>query len=153
VDCLLGTSEAKEAVEAGWDGRSTRISFEQYPGLPELLLSLLQPGQSGEVDPKRVFPALDLIRRVGPPNRNNAEFQQRLYRAIAAHLCSSQIDVRDLAARTAVVFFVNGEAWDSNLQQLLLEQPESSNWLHGVLLLVKHVLQKRTDLQILTANG
>ena len=83
IDCLFGTSESKSVTEAGWDGKSVRLAYERYPALPDILLNLIatEPNervaymslQIGVVE--SVFPALDIIRRAGPPKTLRAEIQ------------------------------------------------------------------------------
>ncbi|KKF95395.1 putative protein.07 [Ceratocystis platani] len=74
MDCLLGTNENKTMIEAGWDGKALRIQYDKYQSVPPLLLQLLKEGSSKlKLNPtmasaaEAVFPALDIIRRAGPP--------------------------------------------------------------------------------------
>ncbi|TRX91324.1 hypothetical protein FHL15_007746 [Xylaria flabelliformis] len=72
-EVLFGTNESKSAMEAGWDGRTIRISYHKFEALPSLLVNLLEVGKRssgitiGTQTAEAVFPALDIIRRAGPP--------------------------------------------------------------------------------------
>ncbi|KAJ8129317.1 hypothetical protein O1611_g4314 [Lasiodiplodia mahajangana] len=73
IDNLFGTNETKSAMEAGWDGRTVRIAYHKFEALPSLLVNLLELGKKssgitiGTQTAEAVFPALDIIRRAGPP--------------------------------------------------------------------------------------
>jgi hypothetical protein len=156
IDCLFGTSESKLITEAGWDGKSIRLAYERYPALPEILLSLMatqttQPmarasPQIGAVE--SVFPALDIIRRAGPPKR----LREEIHACIKSHLGSSIWHVRDIAARTICTLLLD-ERWLEGLTELLETCSNSSNQVHGVLLATKYLLERRLELNPLTASG
>ncbi|KAB8289792.1 hypothetical protein EYC80_010425 [Monilinia laxa] len=94
IDCLFGTNENKASIEAGWDGRSTKLSYEKYPELPEILLKLLDKETLGIEytntpaigSIESVFPALDIIRRAGPPIMLRNEIKEK----VSIHLGSIQ---------------------------------------------------------------
>lgn len=145
IDSLFGTGDSKSAMEAGWDGKTLRISYTKYPSLPPILLNLLQSGQRA-MEPgtltsssaaESVFPALDIIRRAGPPESHRNE----LYTLIAKYLGSQQWHVRELAARTLCSFLLN-EHWLSSVKSLLEESRGSANRLHGTFLAVKFFLER-----------
>ena len=147
---MLGTSESKATTEAGWDGRSVRISYDRYPRLPGLLLKLL-----GSAEAKEIFPALEFLRRVGPPE-GQEELRDEFFAGVIVHLDDSTWDVRDLAARTACTFLLQDD-WYSVLEYLFnfysAENYRSTNGLHGTVSLAKCLLQRRKDLQIATDAG
>lgn len=149
---MLGTSESKEATEAGWDGRSIRISYDRYPKLPELLLRLLSSDIKDSTDAKEIFPALEFVRRVGPPEKDRTQFREKFFAHVIKHLNCSTWDVRDLAARTACTFLLDDD-WVTTIVELLNANQSSTNWLHGVLLLIKYLMQKRHDLDKTTTTG
>lgn len=145
MDSLFGTNETKSSMESGWDGKTLRISYTKYPSLPPILLNLLQSGQQA-MEPgtltqssaaESVFPALDIIRRAGPPESHRDE----LYTLIAAYLGSRQWHVREIAARTLCSFLLN-EEWPSSIQGLLEVSRGSANRLHGTLLTIKFFLDR-----------
>jgi hypothetical protein len=145
MDSIFGTGESKSALEAGWDGKTLRISYTKYPSLPPILLNLLQSGQMA-MEPgtlasssaaESVFPALDIIRRAGPPESHRDE----LYMLIVRYLGSQQWHVREIAARTLCSFLLNG-SWLSSVQHLLDESRGSANRLHGTFLTLKFFLER-----------
>ncbi|KAL3417418.1 hypothetical protein PVAG01_11418 [Phlyctema vagabunda] len=151
IDCLFGTSESKIITEAGWDGRSIRLSYDKYPALPELLLKLLDTEVSGSAEVsvptigvvESVFPALDIIRRAGPPEAQ----RERIYSSVSTHLGSKVWHVRELAARTICTLMLH-EEWLEVISELILSCDSSANRSHGVLLAVKFVLDRRLSLRL-----
>ncbi|ETS85749.1 hypothetical protein PFICI_03774 [Pestalotiopsis fici W106-1] len=146
IDCLFGTSESKVLMEAGWDGRSTRVAWHKYKSLPMLLVSLLKSGQATTSVSKEiataesVFPALDIIRRAGPPE----EFKDELYGIVAWYLGSHIWHVREIAARTLCSFLLHAD-WFGHVKTLLAESQSSANKLHGALLTFKFLLERLLD--------
>ncbi|KAL2181602.1 putative death-receptor fusion protein-domain-containing protein [Thermothelomyces heterothallicus CBS 202.75] len=149
IDCLLGTGESKAAIESGWDGHSVRISYTKYPTLPGVILNLLrsadktldQPSQSGAAE--AVFPALDIIRRAGPPEEHCLELRKH----IEGYLGSSLWHVREIAARTLCSFLLQ-EDWAREIGRLLEESGGATNRLHGTLLTAKFVIERKVDLGV-----
>lgn len=145
MDSIFGTGESKSALEAGWDGKTLRVSYTKYPSLPPILLNLLQSGQlamepgtlTSSSATESVFPALDIIRRAGPPESHRDE----LYKLIVRYLGSQQWHVREIAARTLCSFLLN-ESWLSSVQRLLQESRGSANRLHGTFLTLKFFLER-----------
>jgi hypothetical protein len=95
-----------------------------------------------------VFPALDIIRRAGPPKKLRSE----LHACIKVHLGSSIWHVRDIAARTICTLLLD-EGWLEGLTDLLETCSNSTNQVHGVLLATKYLLERRLELNPLTASG
>jgi hypothetical protein len=95
-----------------------------------------------------VFPALDIIRRAGPPKDLRAE----IHACIKVHLGSVVWHVRDIAARTICTLLLD-EKWLSGLLDLLETCGNSANQIHGVLLAVKCLLERRLELNPETASG
>ncbi|KAK3682638.1 putative death-receptor fusion protein-domain-containing protein [Podospora appendiculata] len=147
IDCLLGTGESKATIESGWDGVSIRISYSKYPTLPGVILGLLQ--SAGEVlgeashtaAAEAVFPALDIIRRAGPPEENRAE----LWKHIEGYLGSRIWHVREIAAKTLCSFLLQ-EDWIAGIERLLENSENDANRLHGVLLTTRFVLERKANL-------
>ena len=156
IDSLFGTSESKVFTEAGWDGRSIRLSYDRYPSLPELLLKLLDTSTSqteairaptiGAVE--SVFPALDIIRRAGPPPTH----RDKIFKIVARHLSSRIWHVREIAARTTCTLLLQ-EDWLSRVMLLIENLQPSTNQLHGTLLTIKLTLDRRLELYPLSAAG
>ncbi|KAI1335479.1 hypothetical protein F5Y15DRAFT_397463 [Xylariaceae sp. FL0016] len=141
IDSLFGTNESKTSMEAGWDGRTVRLPFHKFQGLPMLLLDLLELGQEssgvlmGTQTAESVFPALDIIRRAGPP----VKLRGRLYSAISWYLGSHIWHVREIAARTLCSFLLTPD-WFESIKSLILEAGNSANKLHGALLTLKFLM-------------
>ncbi|KAI1144095.1 hypothetical protein F5Y05DRAFT_363612 [Hypoxylon sp. FL0543] len=146
IDCLFGTSESKTSIEAGWDGRTVKIPYHKFRSLPALLVNLLQMGQQssgvliGTQTAESVFPALDIIRRAGPPE----EFRDKLYDIIAWYLGSRIWHVREIAARTLCSFLL-GPGWLDSVSDLISSSGSSANKLHGALLAFKFLLERLAD--------
>ncbi|KAI0887401.1 putative death-receptor fusion protein-domain-containing protein [Annulohypoxylon maeteangense] len=146
IDCLFGTSESKSSIEAGWDGRTTKISYHKFKALPALLVSLLEMGQQstgvliGSQTAESVFPALDIIRRAGPPE----EVRDKLYDIIAWYLGSRIWHVREIASRTLCSFLLK-PGWTESISNLLESCGSSANKLHGTLLTLKFLLERLAD--------
>ncbi|KAK3902107.1 putative death-receptor fusion protein-domain-containing protein [Staphylotrichum tortipilum] len=149
IDALLGTGESKAAIESGWDGHSIRISYNKYPALPGVILGLLrsvdetldQASQSGAAE--AVFPALDIIRRAGPPEENRSELRKH----IEGYLGSRLWHVREIAARTLCSFLLQ-EGWAKEIERLFAESGGHTNRLHGTLLTARFVLERNADLGV-----
>ena len=148
IDSLFGTNESKASMEAGWDGRTTRISYAKYPALPAVLANLLETGrQSPEAEEgvligarttaESVFPALDIVRRAGPPEAA----RDRLYGAIAWYLGSRIWHVRELATRTLCSFLLR-PGWAARVSDLIADSRGDANRLHGALLTLKFLLER-----------
>lgn len=137
MDSLLGTGESKDGIEKGWDGKTVRIPYIKYDALPAILVDLLRPrsdhgeGEKENMTAETVFPALDIVRRAGPPQK----FRGELYEYTAFYLGSHLWRVRDIAARTLCSFLLSEERSNS-LGTFLAERNASANRIHGTLILV-----------------
>ncbi|KAK8081772.1 hypothetical protein PG996_000553, partial [Apiospora saccharicola] len=147
IDCLFGTNESKTSMEAGWDGRTTRIAWHKYKDLPAVIVNLLELGQPSitsqqgvVVTAESVFPALDIIRRAGPPE----EFKVTLFDLVASYLNSRFWHVREIAARTLCSFLLKPN-WIQPVRDLLSESHSSANRVHGTLLTFKFLLERLRD--------
>lgn len=87
-----------------------------------------------------VFPALDIIRRAGPPE----EFRDKLYDIIAWYLGSHIWHVREIAARTLCSFLLR-PGWLEAVTNLLVSSGSSANKLHGALLTLKFLLDRLAE--------
>ncbi|KAI0506793.1 putative death-receptor fusion protein-domain-containing protein [Xylaria bambusicola] len=143
IDSLFGTNETKLAMEAGWDGRTVRISYHKYEALPSLLVNLLELGKKstgatiGTQTAEAVFPALDIIRRAGPPEG----YIQKLYDVISWYLGSHIWHVREIAARTICSLLLT-PSWLQSVAALIDSSGQNSNKLHGALLTLRFLLER-----------
>lgn len=150
IDCLFGTGETKASNEAGWDGKATRIHYHRYATLPGVLVGLLKGGQ-GSILPglqntrgaESVFPALDIIRRAGPPDALREELQGY----IATYLASPVWHLREMAARTLCSCLLH-DGWldvmEATMNDALVGAggKVDQNRLHGAYLALKFVFEK-----------
>ncbi|KAI0481685.1 putative death-receptor fusion protein-domain-containing protein [Xylaria cf. heliscus] len=143
IDNLFGTNENKLAMEAGWDGRTVRISYHKFEALPSLLVNLLELGKKssgitmGTQTAEAVFPALDIIRRAGPPEG----YLQKLYDIISWYLGSHIWHVREIAARTLCSLLLTS-TWLQSIELLITDIGHNSNKLHGALLTIRFLLER-----------
>ncbi|KAJ2988032.1 hypothetical protein NUW58_g4189 [Xylaria curta] len=143
IDNLFGTNENKSTMEAGWDGRTVRISYHKFEALPSLLVNLLELGQKssglimGTQTAEAVFPALDIIRRAGPPEG----YLQKLYTIISWYLGSHIWHVREIAARTLCSLLLT-PTWLQSIELLVASPGIGSNRLHGALLTIRFLLER-----------
>lgn len=151
IDSLFGTNESKATIDAGWDGKATRLRYHQYPVLPGVLLNLLRTGKdvmrpsTGTIAAESVFPALDIIRRAGPPEA----LRDELFSLVTEYLGSSVWHVRDMAARALCSFMLH-DGWIDALKGVVYGRQQGislqrSNQLHGALLTIKYVFERLTD--------
>ncbi|CRK30383.1 hypothetical protein BN1708_000914 [Verticillium longisporum] len=152
IDNLFGTNESKTLIEAGWDGKASRVHYHKYPIIPVVLLNLLRSGQevmkpsTGTIAAESVFPALDIIRRAGPPEDLRAE----LYGLVTEYLGSPVWHVREMTARALCSFLLH-DGWLQSIQELVDGSERQrvltqANRLHGVLLTIKYVFEKLANI-------
>ena len=145
---LLGTGDSKASLEAGWDGYALRVSYNKYHTLPGVLLDLLRPTEQDlqadaqSTKAEAVFPALDIMRRAGPPEEHRDELCRLTESYIGSHIWL----LREMAARTLCSFFLRAD-WATEIERLLEGAGSSTNRTHGVLLTVKFILQRKLELQ------
>jgi hypothetical protein len=152
IDCLFGSHQSKATMEAGWDGKANRIAYHRYPSLPTTLLHLLKSGHqmmasiaASSVAAESVFPALDIIRRAGPPEVLRDELQVH----IAKYLASPVWHVREIAARTLCSCLLHAQ-WLDAITSLAAESVRSQignvqNHVHGVLLALKYIIDRLSE--------
>jgi hypothetical protein len=153
IDSLFGSQESKAMIEAGWDGKANRIPYHRYPNLPSVLVNLLKSGHQmmalttslSAAAAEAVFPALDIIRRAGPPDVLRDELETH----IAVYLASPVWHVREIAARTLCSCLLN-DKWLSTITTLIIDSLEGNlrarqNQCHGALLTLKFVFERLGD--------
>lgn len=136
TDSIFGTSPSKQDIEDGWDGKSIKISYERYLSLPEMIVRLLKIG-TGDT----VLPALDFLRRTGPPSTMKAEIQE----LVLGFLAHRAWQIRETAAHT-LCSLTMGSPVVETVKFLLLKDVHTTNGRHGTLLAVKVILQRRLPL-------
>ncbi|KAK0389439.1 hypothetical protein NLU13_3014 [Sarocladium strictum] len=150
IDSLFGSQESKAMIEAGWDGKANRIPYHRYPNLPTVLVNLLKSGHQmmslttslSAAAAEAVFPALDIIRRAGPPDILRDELQTH----IAVYLASPVWHVREIAARTLCSCLLH-DKWLVTITSLIRkslngEPAARQNHCHGSLLTLKFVFER-----------
>lgn len=138
IDRLLGSHEAYDEVFTSTTG--SRLAYDRYPGLLELLRQLLNhvpshvPGNGTghqESAPESLFPALDLLRRAPPPSEARGGFIPLILAAAA----SSQWHIREAAARAFAA--LASETYAQLLDIPTVMKTGSDNMIHGRLLSLK----------------
>ncbi|KAH0562941.1 hypothetical protein GP486_002501 [Trichoglossum hirsutum] len=153
ADRLFGTNEARNKEDIKTDNKVSKLSYDKYPNLPGLLKKLLDQtsGCSSQTEseghtvsifpvldsPESVFPAMDIIRRAGPPKTNSTELRS----LILLHMESEIWHVRDMAART-FCSLINRPDFIEEVSYLINLPWISNNALHGRLLGVRYLLQE-----------
>lgn len=158
MDSLFGTSESKALMEAGWDGKASRLHYARYPSLAPVLLGLLKSGRAMIRElttiaaAEAVFPALDIVRRAGPP----AALRDELQMYIADYLASPAWHVREIAARTLCSCMLHSE-WLDTLRSLLVrtDSADSSekNRFHGALMTGKFLVERLAEVMPAELTG
>lgn len=155
VDCLFGNHETKAMIEAGWDGQANRIPYHKYPDLPGVLLDLLRSGNaliatndSAIVAAESVFPALDIIRRAGPPDLLRGQIRDH----VSQYLASPVWHLRDMAARTMCSCLLN-EDWVTVVGDLLRDLLDNTatpcqNHIHGILSTIKLMIGRLREIEL-----
>lgn len=137
----------------GFGGKSgsepgSRISFQKYPGLVQLLSNLLAPPQKdseGEqpdstMMTERVFPALELIAEK-IPNPTDTD-DPMLLALIREHLKSPVWGIREHAARVYTSLLERGDILDEIEVLLKARDTETQNYLHGESLCIRYSLRR-----------
>jgi hypothetical protein len=143
-------------MESGWDGKSVKLNYDAYPKMAELLDNLLKadPNTSESLAQpalgvvQLVLPALDIIRRAGPP----PSLKESLLKSVQSHLGSPIWHVREQAAKTICVMMLSME-WKDSVLGLLDTPTRSANLRHGLLLAAKAILERQLAFDPVTALG
>lgn len=140
----------------GSDTRATRIHFSKYPDLVGHLMNFLnsapdidEPLMATVQDSlELIFPALDLIRRAGPPE----EYFESIYDNVLRHLGSEVWQVRELAACT-LCRLTMGNYWIERILTLVYVSGKSANRRHGTLLALHILLERQIEVKGYSSNG
>jgi hypothetical protein len=136
IDRLLGTTVPRVDSGSNWSMKSSKLSFDLYPELPNILYELLSnPNEPlGEFLPTKssnmhsiesIYLGLDILSRGGTPPGMEAEMKSLVY----GHFEHARWQTRQMAA---VVFssLLRTETFLADLREML--QPTySQNLLHG----------------------
>lgn len=127
----------------------SKVAFPKYPGLVELLSTLLAPTAGTTVEgtdivTERVFPALELIGEKIPTS--NDEYDLQLQALVLQHFNSPVWGIREHAARVYASLLTRDNILDdvSRLLGLLTDQ-SSENYLHATALCVQYSLRRFAD--------
>ncbi|GME31296.1 Armadillo-like helical [Neofusicoccum parvum] len=142
IDRLLGSSTTQNWKETD-RLKITRLSYEKYPNLLDIIVQLLTPRRQGAQQEltntalEGVFPAFQILQRARPPAERRPEIQQLVFNLTA----SSHWHVRDMAARTLAALLGSEERVEWILA--LVEMPfVRQNTLHGTLSTVKYLVKE-----------
>lgn len=147
IDRLVGTKTKGHQVDSDWSRGSSKISYEKYSSLAQLLPRLLgshspsvqmtAPNLSLTNSVQMVFPALDLLRRAGPPKQGFDTLKEMVFDLLAHPVWH----IRDLAARTYCTF-VNFDDLNLETRRLMQHPEQSQNGLHGRCLAIRYMVEK-----------
>lgn len=135
-----------------------RISFQKYPGLVQLLSSLLTPSIANQgvkdaaVVTEQVFPALELLGEKVPTHPGEDDFMLR--RLVRDQLKSPVWGIREHAARV-YASLLNRSDILGEIQTLLGidRDVEAQNYVHGRALCIRYALRRLTTSSLLNWNG
>lgn len=135
-----------------------RISFQKYPGLVQLLSSLLAPTTSEESDggqamlTERVFPALELIGEKVPTHPGEEDFMLR--RLVREQLKSPVWGIREHAARVYASLLNRSDILGEVRTILDIDQDvKAQNYIHGKALCIRYALRRLTSSSLLNWRG
>jgi hypothetical protein len=157
IDRLIGTNATghRDDVSVDWSHGSSRISYKKYSSLSSLLPQLLReppaaetqsdytPNLALEHSVQMVFPALDLLRRAGPPQEQYDELKRLVFNQLSNRVWH----IRDLAARTYTTFVslnatnISDDAI-GEFERLFPTGCRSQNGIHGRLLAIRYIIEK-----------
>jgi Putative death-receptor fusion protein (DUF2428)/HEAT repeat len=140
VDRLLGSSESHSSSDTK-QTRLARFSWTQSSEMESVLSQLIDSGTDHSNSSRAiegVFPALKMIQKIQPSKPNRDYF----CRAVLKLCRSSHWHVRDMAART-FCNLAQGDGLIRTINDLLPDQLESQNDLHGRLLCIYYFLMSR----------
>lgn len=135
-----------------------RISFQKYPGLTQLLSSLLassganQDGDEDAVVTERVFPALELIGEKVPTYAGPDEMMLR--QLVREQLKSPVWGIREHAARVYASLLDRSDILGEIRALLCIDQDvKTQNFVHGKVLCVRFSLRRLTSSSHLDWNS
>ncbi len=137
---LNGGTDTSSTRASSPHRRFSKLMYEKYPSLPDLLLKMLRRvdvarldvGQSeisASIQAQRVFPALEIVEISGLPSQHNFEIKKLIWH----HMESLAWPIREKAAK-ALALVLKDEDRHADIQTLLRPDWPSQNALHGRLL-------------------
>lgn len=156
--CRLATGS-----NLGFGGNSgsepgARISFQKYPGLVQLLSSLLAPSTSEEGDgeqailTERVFPTLELIGEKVPTHPGEDDFLLR--RLVREQLKSPVWGIREHAARVYASLLSRSDILEEVKTIIDIDQDvKAQNYIHGKALCIRYALRRLTSSSLSNWKG
>ncbi|KAJ3475139.1 hypothetical protein NLG97_g9560 [Lecanicillium saksenae] len=134
IDCLFGSHESKQMIEAGWDGKANRIPYHRYPNLPEVLRDLLKSGH-------RVMATTSTLSAAAAESSD-----------VAHYLSSSVWHVREMAARTLCSCLLH-DKWLGMIKEIYSHAQQAPtgarlNYIHGVFLTLKFVFERLNEVSL-----
>ncbi|KAF2434532.1 hypothetical protein EJ08DRAFT_470303 [Tothia fuscella] len=141
IDRLLGSSDSQNWTENSTI-KASRLSYNDYPRLLDIIVKLLQPNENQFKSAARslesVFPALKIIQRIPPPPE-----RQKQISMYVLSLCSSpHWHVRDMAART-YANLISDSALVETVEELIPRLSLGQNAVHGRLNCISYLLKIR----------
>lgn len=136
MDRLIGTNDAYTDDD---QTTQSRLSEEAITSLMHVVLELLGPtdGDVDQVNAEVVFPALQLLQRIQPPQVMAAKIQHSVLRLAS----NRQWHVRDKAAKTyATLVPVKDRV--SRVVDLVLRKARTQNESHGCLLGAQYLMER-----------
>lgn len=142
---LNGGTDTSSTRVSSSHRRFSRLTYEKFPNLPELILKLLRSQPRGGdqkenhsiLHAQRVFPALEILERFGLPSIHQIEIET----AIKHHLEGSFWSIREKAAR-ALALTLDSDAVADEAERLLSPDWFSQNALHGRLLVLRYFIAR-----------
>lgn len=92
-------------------------------------------------EPELVLPALDIIRRAGPPSGDTAQFLIH----VTAHLGSPHWQIREMAGRALCALTMDDDV-GIRVTELLRSPRDNANFRHGALHAAKCIIERRATL-------
>lgn len=144
---LNGGTDTSSTKASSSHRRFSQLTYEKYPNLPDLLLTLLRhgpdptPGTCKELKPTmqahRVFPALQVIERSGIPPQHQGSFLD----ALRYYNESPDWSIREKASQ-ALSLIVEDKSFVDEVRGLLAPDWKTQNALHGRLLRLRFLLAR-----------
>jgi hypothetical protein len=137
-------------ADEGFYNHATKLSWDSFPGLAQLIIRLLTNGVKPDepttqsetqigTDVRRVYLALELLRRAGPPDN----YENRILSQLVRNFDSVDWQLREASAQLYGAILHNRKEWYSSIENLLKSKTTSANEAHGIFLTIGFVLHYR----------
>ena len=143
---LNGGTDTSSTKTSSSHRRFSRLTYQKYPNLPNLLLRLLRSTPAKQtsgrdlqpmIQAHKVYPALEVIERSGIPPQHQGPFLDALH----YYNESSDWSIREKAAK-ALSLIVDEGSIVKEVRSLLASNWKSQNELHGRLLRLRVLLAR-----------